>query len=368
MPNTIIQSASLHFREGSSDKEYHAAIEPQGDGFTVTFAYGRRGSTLNTGAKTAAPVPIEEATRVFDKLVASKVAKGYVRTGERAPGYQHDGDAGTDTGVRCQLLNPVDDGELDGLLDDNRHCLQQKFDGRRLLVLRRGSTVTGINRRGLRVAIPEPVRGAVAAIGRDLLLDGEAVGDTLHVFDLLELGGTDLRPCRYIDRFTRLLNLMVHGSAALRCVETVMSASGKRRAFQEHGNAGAEGVVFKLCDAPYSPGKPASGGSQLKHKFVETASFVVTGRNAKRSVSLSLHDGDRMVAAGNVTIPANRTVPQVGEVVECRYLYAFRESGAVYQPVYLGPRDDIPPSECVVDQLKFRQSPDLPESTRQARH
>ena len=28
-----LQSASLHFREGSSDKEYHAAIEPKGEGF-----------------------------------------------------------------------------------------------------------------------------------------------------------------------------------------------------------------------------------------------------------------------------------------------------------------------------------------------
>ena len=39
-----IQSASLHFREGNSDKEYHAAIEPSGEGYIVTFAYGRRGN------------------------------------------------------------------------------------------------------------------------------------------------------------------------------------------------------------------------------------------------------------------------------------------------------------------------------------
>jgi hypothetical protein len=41
-----LQSASLHFREGNSDKVYHAAIEPKADGYLVTFAYGRRGNTL----------------------------------------------------------------------------------------------------------------------------------------------------------------------------------------------------------------------------------------------------------------------------------------------------------------------------------
>ncbi len=49
MPPTTtdrIQSTSLYFRDGPSDKEYHAAIEPKADGFIVTFAYGRRGNTL----------------------------------------------------------------------------------------------------------------------------------------------------------------------------------------------------------------------------------------------------------------------------------------------------------------------------------
>jgi bifunctional non-homologous end joining protein LigD len=47
-------------------------------------------------------------------------------------------------------------------------------------------------------------------------------------------------------------------------------------------------------------------------------------------------------------------VPAPGEVVEVRYLYAFRESGSIYQPVYLGKRCDIPASECVTEQLKYR--------------
>ena len=81
---------------------------------------------------------------------------------------------------------------------------------------------------------------------------------------------------------------------------------------------------------------------------------MVKGVNAKRSVTLGLYDGDRLVPAGNVTIPPNHAIPDVGDVVECRYLYAYKESGAIYQPVYLGPRTDIPSSECGVDQLKYK--------------
>ena len=123
--------------------------------------------------------------------------------------------------------------------------------------------------------------------------------------------------------------------------------------------SGGEGVVFKEVDAPFSPGRPHSGGSQLKFKFVESASFVVTGHNAKRSVTLGLYNanGNKLVPAGNVTIPPNHTIPHMGKLVEVRYLYAHRESGSIYQPVYLGPRTDIPAADCTVDQLKYKPEP-----------
>ena len=41
---------------------YHAAIETKGEGYLVTFSYGRRGTTLTTGTKTTYPVSLAEAT------------------------------------------------------------------------------------------------------------------------------------------------------------------------------------------------------------------------------------------------------------------------------------------------------------------
>ncbi|MEI7910156.1 MAG: WGR domain-containing protein [Verrucomicrobiota bacterium] len=372
MPPTTtdrIQSTSLYFREGPSDKEYHAAIEPKADGFIVTFAYGRRGNTLTVGTKTTDPVSLAEATKVFGKLISSKIAKGY-QSGihgrptqpqaaqESTRPYQQTGNEGSDSGIRCQLLNAVDASELDRLLTGTSHCLQEKHDGRRLMVRKQGNEITGINRRGLVVAIPESIRAAVAKIPLDVLIDGEAVGDTLHAFDLLEVNGNDLRQRRYIDRHSGLMMVIPPSLPALRWVSTAVDPADKLEIFDELRQSRREGVVFKDVNAPYSPGRPNSGGTQLKYKFVESASFVVTARNAKRSVALGLYenngDNDKLVPAGNVTIPPNHAVPAVGEVVDCAYLYGFKESGSIYQPVYHGKRCDIPASECTTDQIKYK--------------
>jgi len=57
-----------------------------------------------------------------------------------------------------------------------------------------------------------------------------------------------------------------------------------------------------------------------------------------------------------VTIPPNHDIPSPGSVVECRYLYAFKESGSIYQPVYLGEREDIRHAECITAQLKYKRA------------
>ena len=354
MQTTTIQSTSLHYREGNSDKEYHAAIEPCGEGYIVTFAYGRRGNTLTTGIKNDTPVPLETATRLFNKLVASKVAKGYQPDGEATAPYQQSGNEGIDSGIRCQLLNPVEKEELSRLLTGRTHCLQEKHDGRRLMVRKQGDEITGINRRGLVVAIPDPIRHAIEEIPFDVLIDGEAVGETLHAFDLLEVKGNCLRQRRYLDRHAGLLMIIPPNLPALRWVSTSIDPNDKVEIYEELRATNREGVVFKEVDAPYSAGRPNSGGTQLKYKFVESASFIVTARNDKRSVSLGLFDGNELVSAGNVTIPPNHEIPAKGEVVECQYLYCFRESGSIYQPVYLGKRCDIPAAECSTDQLKYK--------------
>ncbi|MEA3188176.1 MAG: bifunctional non-ous end joining protein LigD [Chthoniobacter sp.] len=59
-----MESTTLYYRQGSSDKVYQASIEQDHGGYVVNFAYGRRGTTLQTGTKTQSQVNLETARAV----------------------------------------------------------------------------------------------------------------------------------------------------------------------------------------------------------------------------------------------------------------------------------------------------------------
>src|SRR5437660_6851336 len=79
------ESISLYFKEGSSDKEYHAQLESHDGGWIVNFQYGRRSSALRADSKTPQPLPYEEAKKIYDKVVSEKLGKGYPPHVERLP-------------------------------------------------------------------------------------------------------------------------------------------------------------------------------------------------------------------------------------------------------------------------------------------
>ena len=348
------QRTTLYYREGSSDKVYQASIEPQGDLFLVNFAYGRRGSTLNTGTKTQAPVDLDTATRIFNKLLNEKKAKGYTEGPDGTP-YQHTQKEDRATGILPQLLNPIDESEVQRFLEDPRYCAQEKYDGRRILIRKDRAEIHGINRKGLIVGLPETIFGATRSIPGDFILDGECVGDVYYAFDMLQGPGFDLRAKAYQQRLVALLNLLgLAMQKHIRMAETAFASGQKRDLFNWLQRERKEGIVFKRLDAPYTPGRPNSGGPQLKLKFYATCSAVVSKINDKRSVELRLLNGQGFQLVGNVTIPVNFEVPAVGQVVEVRYLYAHKQSHALYQPVYLGPRPDVEVHECVLSQLKYK--------------
>jgi predicted DNA-binding WGR domain protein len=74
----LIKRTSLYYREGRSDKVYEVDLCEVSPGrYVVNFRYGRRGSNLREGVETVQALPLNEAQRAFDKLVGSKVKKGY---------------------------------------------------------------------------------------------------------------------------------------------------------------------------------------------------------------------------------------------------------------------------------------------------
>ena len=338
-----MEKITLYYRHESTDKIYHATLEPKDSGYVVNFAYGVRGINLQAGTKTTGALDYGKAKAIYDKLVMEKLSVGYTP-------------AGTDeTGLQCQLLNTAEAGEVDQLLENAAYWMQEKYDGRRLLIRKEGETITGINRLGFRVDLPETLLKSVARYPIDLTIDGEAIGDELYAFDLLFIGRDDIRGERYGERFLRLMNLLASFSSRhIRLAETAFNLEQKTQLFRQLKERGCEGAVFKNIHASYIGGRPIAGGSQRKHKFAETASFIVSRITSGRSVTLVLFNGDRIAVAGDLKIPAHQELPQVGQVIECRYLYALKESGCIHEPVYLGVREDVRAEECTTAQLKFK--------------
>ncbi len=231
------------------------------------------------------------------------------------------------------------------------------MDGHHKLIRAYGHKVEGINKKGLIVALPETIVKEAAEIDGDFILDGEQIGDTLHVFDCLEINGENLRPLSYLQRMSALneydYELADGARAYLKPVPTAFTTAEKRALWNRLKKQNREGIVFKRTAAPFTAGRPNSGGDMFKHKFWATLSAVVHALNMKSSVQCVLKNGGEWVACGNVTIHADEGV-KPGDIIEIRYLYAHRSSGNLYQPIFMGIRNDVSESECTTSQLKFK--------------
>lgn len=357
-PEQIPVKTSLFYTSGASDKEYHAQLLADGSGYVVNFQYGRRGGTLTEGTKTKAPVAFDKAVKVFEAVLAEKRQKGYTddTTGAVFAGSTQ----GTQefTGILPQLLNPINEEKANELIASGDWFAEEKYDGvRRIMDCADAQSMpSSINRKGLRVGMPLETCNALGLLQSHApyQLDGELVGTTFYVFDVLQWDGLE---CRDHDATTRA-NLLVQVKAAIGTTSSVVIApvartSNEKKALVDTVQARrGEGVVFKKVSSKYVPGRPASYGDQLKWKFVKTATFVVLAQKGdKRSVELGLVDANRSL--GFVTIPANYTIPAVGALVEVEYLYAYPQ-GALAQPVYRGERDDLDKTACVEAQLVFK--------------
>jgi bifunctional non-homologous end joining protein LigD len=347
----------------SEEKEYHVHLIQQGKGYVVRIEYGRRGSSLTSGTKTPIPLDLDKATAIFDKQVHDKQLKGYTEGAGQSP-YVGSTKEDKITGVLPQLLNLIEEEDLDDYFDDPDFCMQEKKDGRRILLRKVSGVTEAINRKGLLVGFPTIIADTLGEVVDDFVIDGELIGETIWLFDILEFAGTDLRTQGYVARHKVLLEEFIQldeDGSAVQLVATVFTAPKKRKVFQSLRAKGSEGVVFKRVDALYKVGRPASGGDQLKFKFTQTCTCRVSGINekGKRSVYIQVLDGEQSIEVGKVTVLPNFSVPEVGTLVEVKYLYR-HVHGALYQPIYIGVRDDIDQPD-QVSTLKVKEGIDIDE-------
>lgn len=344
-----MKSTSLYFCQGSSDKEYHLQLIQVNDGYIVNFQYGRKGSSLQSGTKTSSPVSLEAAEKVYGKLLNEKLGKGYQENGATHTPCQTATFVKKETNVLMlpQLLNSIDDPET--YINDNNYLAQEKIDGEHRIVSFAKKELTQFNKKGQPIPMIEDL---VSAFKKECVVDGEMVGDNLYAFDLLSFEGKNLRGYSCEKRI-EILNSFKFGMGVT-VVETAYTTKEKRNLYEKLKKGNKEGIVFKRKDAPYTTGRPSTGGDMLKNKFYKTATFIVANlTKGKRSVGLELYDGKDKVFMGKVTIPPNQEVPSVGEFIEVRYLYCFK-GGCVFQSTYLGKRNDQDKTDATIKQIIYK--------------
>ncbi|HEU0030454.1 MAG TPA: WGR domain-containing protein [Kofleriaceae bacterium] len=366
---SVIKEIELFYQEGTSDKVYNATIIKDGDAYTVKVAWGRRGSTLNQGAK-AVKVALAAAHKKFDSLVREKTNKGYQPitaevqpaavappvgegSGSKAPR------ARAKVGHAAQLLTAIDDDELDRFLADDAMIAQQKIDGQRVLAHVGDGEVLVTNRDGQKTKVDMRAFEGLSYLPHGTVVDGELLDDGYWLFDVLSLGAEDVRSRGYLERWQLLdgeLEPALTGDVGI--VPIASGKAAKRALHNRLRKAGAEGLVFKHRDAPYTAGRPSSGGPQRKHKFVKSADVVIL-ENAGNAYLMAVYDGKLLFECGKVfagTTNASRKALDAalgrGErpVCEVKYLYA-TDDHQLFQPVFVRARDDKAAKQCVRTQL-----------------
>lgn len=345
-------STTLFCTEGGSNKEYHVELIEGPDGFRVNTRHGPRGRATALGTKTPAPVDQARAQRIYDKLIADKIAKGYTPdiSGQAYVGTEL---AGRKSSWRPALLTPVDADGVQALLDAGDWIATEKIDGERRAVEVTIDGGRGINRRGLYVATPSSWEQALGELPPDTILDGEFRDERLFVFDCPRLGGNDLSGHGYRQRLhliSQHLERIDHaGSGPVVALRPAVSPEAKHALLRRVTDAGGEGIVLRRADGAYEPG--VTPGS-VKFKLHESATCIVSRHNeGRRSVGLALLDrAGAEVDVGNVTVPSNHALPAEGSLVEVRYMHMFA-GGSLYQPVYLGPRVDLERRDAALAQV-----------------
>ena len=364
------EKISLFCKEGTADKEYQLQLEETGSGYVVNFQFGRRGSALKPGTRTKVPVPYEKAKKIFDSVVKEKLT-------DTPPYHAQSSDAVSEyvTTVPVpkvlhvpQLLNEIDEDEVERYLRDDAFCLQEKKDGVHKMLKKTSEAFIVTNKKGISVGYPKSYEDSVSSLS-SVHLDGEAIGDTFYVFDLLDCAGVDYRKTGYMFRHNAL-SLFIDPtpeviqvfpssckSPFIKIVPLFVGYKAKKAEYDRLYATKKEGVVFKRLDAVHTPGKAHE--DMVKVKFYATASVIILAHNLKDSIAVGLLDeSGKVVGVGNVTT-IGHVRPPVNTACEVRYLYCYK-GGCLYQPTFLNPRDDVDVAECsfIGQRIKFKPEED----------
>jgi ATP-dependent DNA ligase len=220
--------------------------------------------------------------------------------------------------------------------DTGENVVEAKVDGVRCIV-HVGETVQAFTRNGTPLVLSIDTEQAARAIGHEML-DGELVGDTLHVFDLPAFGGSwRIRRAALEHAYAR-----IHGTFGIALVPVIHDPAldagypmDTNDAMRAAVKMGYEGIVLKDPEADYAAGSRAWG--KVKPEVTEdlrvvdclpNGSLVVKRAGVRVIVGIGLPRAVRAAA-----------VSMLGRLIEVRF-QEVTASGSLRHPVFVRIRDD----------------------------
>lgn len=260
---------------------------------------------------------------------------------------------------------PADD--VSRVLDSEDWVTQFKYDGDRVVVEAVEGRIRVLNRQGevktRNVGRAQLLPFTALHRGR-WVFDGEVVGRTLVLFDLVSASSDALAWVTEDDPFTtRYLALSVIAellgvptaaqdtSAPVVVAPVAFGPGSKARMLTDAVVEQREGVIARRRSGVYEQGRRSM--DLLKHKFIKDVDVVVSGLHAtKESATLSVYDehGSLIEVGSASTIGKGPVSP--GEVWVVTFLYVTDPAHPrLVQPRLIRSRSDKTPAQCLLDQF-----------------
>lgn len=242
------------------------------------------------------------------------------------------------------------------LLADDEWWAEPKLDGERRMVRVTPTRITGLSKQGTTASLSKSVAGQFASFEATFVLDGELVGDTLHVFDMPCGFGVDRAP--YSRRREALEHLFTLGRTELGWDDTAL-----RLVPRYHGDDKAllwaavlanngEGLIFKKSSSLYQPGTRSRQWIKWKNTHPVTCIAVGFNVNGKQNIALAMLDENgNEVPVGEVSrLTGDGPRVKLRSVIDVTALYS-TDSNRLYQPVKARLRPDLTERDATINQL-----------------
>lgn len=270
------------------------------------------------------------------------------------------------------------------LLESDVYCMQEKLDGRRL-ILKKDRGVMFLNKRLQTTAGPDWLKSAAEELtGDGWILDGELYQDQYHIFELVQAPDQRVE-LKAFDQRLSMLQAIVHAwdHPKIHVVQTWFNTKEKFASLLQLRNLGAEGVVFRSRRH-----RRTYQGVAYKFKFYETVDCYVSRKmvDKKQAVACAVVAEPPPVQPtfddaitepttyfiGNCGVPERiqRDWPDY-QVIEVRHRGLSKplsQGGRMVEPIFIRTRDDKPAYECTADQLRVRAEPRNSGDTPPWRH